>query len=150
MYYLITKKILVVTTGEDHYVRFWDTSFNLISEYCVSQLFPENSYVSGAKNKDISIQSIDIYACKPPPTMNINNEMTTGYEKDGAKLLLSTRNGAVIEISLGTQFQTLQATPGEIGMDVEKPGEIYEKKETYQVPSILPSKLKSSCSIRTS
>jgi hypothetical protein len=140
----------VVTTGEDHYVRFWDTSFNLISEYCVSQLFPENSYVSGAKNKDISIQSIDIYACKPPPTMNINNEMTTGYEKDGAKLLLSTRNGAVIEISLGTQFQTLQATPGEIGMDVEKPGEIYEKKETYQVPRILPSKSKSSCSIRTS
>ena len=123
----------MVTTGEDHYVRFWDTSFNMISEYNVSQLFPENAYVSGSKSKDISIQSIDIYACKPPPTMNINNEMTTGYEKDGAKLLLSTRNGAVIEISLGTEFQTLQATPGQIGMDVETEGEIYEKKETYQV-----------------
>src|SRR3990167_600136 len=47
-------------------------------------------------------------------------------------MLLATRSGAVIEITLGTEFKTLQATPGEMGRDVEKPGDIYEKKETYQ------------------
>jgi WD40 repeat protein len=126
------QKLLVITTGEDHYVRFWDTSFNLISEYNMSKEFPEISYATGGRTKDISIQSLDIYACQPPPTLNIDNIETTGYEKDGAKLLIATRNGAVIEISLGTKLEGLQATPGEIGMDIEKPGEIYEKKETYQ------------------
>jgi hypothetical protein len=129
---------LVVTTGEDEFVRFWDTSLQLVSEYSVSQLFPENSYTAeGGKNKkDISIQSIDIFACRPPPTMNVSGEVTTGYEKDGTKLLLGTRNGAVIEVTLGSEFKTLQASPGELGRDIEKPGEIYDKKETYQVKYI--------------
>lgn len=65
--------------------------------------------------------------------MKVSGEDTTGYEKDGAKLLVGTRNGAVIEISLGSEFRTLQASPGELGRDIEKPGEIYDRKETYQV-----------------
>jgi hypothetical protein len=105
----------------------------LISEYCISQLFPENTYTDEKMRKNISIQSIDLFACKPPPTMKVSGEDTTGYEKDGAKLLVGTRNGAVIEISLGSEFRTLQASPGEIGRDIEKPGEIYDRKETYQV-----------------
>ena len=47
-------------------------------------------------------------------------------------MLLGTRSGTLIEITLGTEFKTLQATPGEMGRDVERPGDIYEKKETYQ------------------
>lgn len=123
---------------------------NLISEYCVSQLFPENSYSADKKKKDISIQSVDIYACRPPPTMKVGSEITTGYEKDGTKLLLGTRNGAVIEISLGSEFKTLQATPGELGRDIEKLGEIYDRKETYQVLYIYFSKLRRSCFILAS
>jgi WD40 repeat protein len=47
-------------------------------------------------------------------------------------LLLGTRNGTIIEISLSSEFKKLQAAPGEMGRDIEKPGDVYEKKETYQ------------------
>ena len=47
-------------------------------------------------------------------------------------LLLCTRNGTVIEISIGSEFVKMQATPGEIGRDVERPGDMYERKENYQ------------------
>ena len=75
------KKLMVVTTGEDEYVRFWDISFKLVSEFSVRMHFPEAGK-AGVARKNLSIQSIDIYACQPPPTMKSGDQMTTGYDKD--------------------------------------------------------------------
>jgi hypothetical protein len=70
----------VITTGEDASVRFWDTSFQLISEYFVAKLYNDGKL--DPKKLNMSVQSIDIYACKPPATMVIDGSKSTGYEKD--------------------------------------------------------------------
>ncbi len=79
---------MVITTGEDEYVRFWDISFKPVSEFSVRMHFPEaETDKSEELRKNLSIQSIDIFACKPPATLNSGGKMTTGYDKDNVRIL---------------------------------------------------------------
>lgn len=72
---------MIITAGEDEVVRFWDLSFKLLSEYHLKQLFPNTGNTLQSK-KNLSVQSLDIFACSPPPSMKIMDQMTTGYDKD--------------------------------------------------------------------
>ena len=65
-------------------MRFWDTGFKMISEYNVRRNFPEAKASKDGKDGErinTSIQSIDIFGCKPPPTMRTNGQLTTGYDR---------------------------------------------------------------------
>ena len=64
----LSEKLLVVTAGQDEYIKFWDTSFNLIKSYNLRK-HHLSGLVKSEKilNTNYSAQSIDFYACTPPP-----------------------------------------------------------------------------------
>ena len=70
------QKLLILTTGEDSYVRFWDTGFNPIDEHLVKT--GARAGTLAAKNS--SVQSIDVFCCSPPPSKIVNGLQSTGYE----------------------------------------------------------------------
>jgi len=70
------QKLIILTTGEDSYVRFWNTGFKMIHEHLVKS----DSMAGQRVPRNSSVQSIDVFCCSPPPTKVINGERTTGYD----------------------------------------------------------------------
>ena len=102
----LSDKLVVVTAGEDEMVKFWDTSFKLIKSYDLRK-HHQSSVLKFEKMNllNLSAQSIDFYACEPSPTLVIGNTKTIGFDKPTPRMLVCTRNGDILEISLTYKFQ---------------------------------------------
>lgn len=101
----LSDKLTIVTAGQDELIKFWDTSFKLIKTYNIRKHLAASILQSEGKIKqNFSAQSIDFFACKPPPNLVINNKKTTGFDKTTPEMLVCTRNGDILEISLTYKF----------------------------------------------
>jgi hypothetical protein len=60
---ILGDKVVIITSGEDEFIRVWDTRFNLINEVNIRKtgFFDESN-----ANRNLSIQSIDVFSCKLP------------------------------------------------------------------------------------
>ena len=56
-------------------------------------------------NVNLSAQSVDFFPCKAPPTLKVDNKLTTGFDSPTPKMLICTRNGDIIEINLTYRFK---------------------------------------------
>ena len=66
---ILAEDLLIVSTGEDEHIKFWDTSFNLIKSY---NLRKHRISDPGIDTMNISAQSVDFHACQPLPTLFID------------------------------------------------------------------------------
>ena len=103
-------KLVVITAGEDEKIKFWDTGLNLISEFNIKM----SGMTTLDEDKNFSIQSLDIYACEPPTSLagKTNDKPGGAYgtqhgrepEKQNPFMLVGTRSGSVLEVTLTTEF----------------------------------------------
>ena len=78
-----------MTSGEDEYIRLWDMSFNMVSEFDVKKIVKTKAY------ENSSVQSIDIYSCRR------SKDITKKDSKDDQPVLLvGTRTGEILEAVL--------------------------------------------------
>jgi len=60
---ILRDKVVIITSGEDEFIRIWDTKFNLINEFNIRKTgFFESTTATGIRN--MSAQSIDIFSCR--------------------------------------------------------------------------------------
>lgn len=94
---LFQDKVLIITCGEDEFVKIWDTKFNLIKDICVRKTghFNDTPLV-----RNLSAQSLDIFCCKYPK--KAENESVMGDRDTDVVypiILIGTRNGDILEAS---------------------------------------------------
>lgn len=97
---ILTDHLVIVSCGEDECIKFWDTSFNLIKSYDLKKV----SVGIKGSSINISAQSLDIHVCSPPPTLVIDGENTTGFEKQTPNMLICTRDGDIKELTLTFKY----------------------------------------------
>lgn len=63
---ILGDKVVIITSGEDEFIRIWDTKFNLINEFNIRKTGFFEGGSSAANPKNLSAQSIDVFSCKVP------------------------------------------------------------------------------------
>lgn len=130
---VLAEDLMVVSSGEDELIKFWDTSFNLLKV-----LHLRNIRVSSIDRlmPNISAQSIDFHACSPrPKTEKINSKDKKSTErgpirsneviKQIPKILLCNRDGDILELYFSCKWK------GELPAETSE-----EERQKYQEESI--------------
>jgi hypothetical protein len=60
---ILGDKVAIITSGEDEFVRMWDTNFNLINELNMRKT---GFYDASMGVRNLSVQSIDVFSCQVP------------------------------------------------------------------------------------
>ncbi|EGR31153.1 hypothetical protein IMG5_116830 [Ichthyophthirius multifiliis] len=100
---LFQDKVLIITSGEDEFVKIWDTKFNMINEINIRKtgLFSDVPF-----SRNLSAQSLDLFSCKyPKKSENENSLGDSDNDTVYPILLLGTRNGDIFEASFTLEYQ---------------------------------------------
>ena len=98
---VMEKVVIIISAGEDQIICFWDSKLELIKKLDLS-LCP----VWKLHDKyNHSASSLDIYACSPPNTTNLDKEAD---DYTAIILLVATKNNEVIEIKLKTEYKGIR------------------------------------------
>lgn len=99
---ILGDKVVIVTSGEDEFVRVWDTKFNLINEVNMRKT---GFYESNMGTRNVSVQSLDVFSCKLPRRQSKEGE----EQQSLSVLLLGTRNGDIIEAAFEGEFAGIKS-----------------------------------------
>ena len=99
---ILGDKVVIVTSGEDEFVRVWDTKFNLINEVNMRKT---GFYESTMGTRNVSVQSLDVFSCRFPRRQSKEGE----EQQSLSVLLLGTRNGDIIEAAFEGEFAGIKS-----------------------------------------
>jgi WD40 repeat protein len=117
---VIRNRVVIITASEDENIRLWNFSFNKpmgdrgnnkpLGEISLRSLLKTvlNKNEDIAQSRNLSAQSIDIYACPdfsenkgPDGEENVRNERSVFQDRTSeCYLLIGTRNGDILEVKL--------------------------------------------------
>ncbi|CAD8183513.1 unnamed protein product [Paramecium pentaurelia] len=101
---ILGDKVVIITCGEDEYIKIWDTKFNLINEFNIRKTGFFQDGTPAIRN--LSAQSIDIFSCKVPKRQLNEEEVEESHNL--SVMLVGTRNGDILEAAFQVESQGLK------------------------------------------
>ncbi len=96
---MFNKVIVILSAGEDMYIKLWNARLELIDTINLRT----SSIFQNHPNRNHSAQSIDVFACQNLPNTGVESGNSKNSNQNNV-LLLGTRNNEIVEIKITTTF----------------------------------------------